>query len=68
MGWYAANDGSVRSKGTMYFVMHPQGLSMTGRWVELSYDGGIVTGWASMAKGEDEARELVAKLKESGGA
>jgi transcriptional regulator with XRE-family HTH domain len=68
MGWYAANDGSVRSKGTMYFVMHPQGLSMTGRWVGLSYDGGIVTGWASMAKGEDEARELVAKLKESGGA
>jgi transcriptional regulator with XRE-family HTH domain len=23
MGWYAANDGSVRSKGTMYFVLHP---------------------------------------------
>jgi hypothetical protein len=42
MGWYAANDGSVRSKGTMYFVMHPQGLSMTGRWVGLSYDGLIV--------------------------
>jgi hypothetical protein len=38
------------------------------RWVRLSYDGRIVTGWASMAKGEDEARELVAKLKESGGA
>ena len=68
MGWYAANDGPVRSKGTMYFVLHPQGLSMTGRWVGLSYDGRIVTGWASMAKGEDEARELVAKLKESGGA
>jgi transcriptional regulator with XRE-family HTH domain len=68
MGWYAANDGSVRSKGTMYFVMHPQGLSMTGRWVGLSYDGLIITGWASMAKSEDEAREIVAKLKESGGA
>jgi transcriptional regulator with XRE-family HTH domain len=68
MGWYAANDGSVRSKGTMYYVMHPQGLSMTGRWVGLSYDGLIITGWASMAKSEDEARELVAKLKESGGA
>jgi hypothetical protein len=26
MGWYAANDGSVRSKGTMYFVMHPHGI------------------------------------------
>ena len=23
MGWYAANDGSIRSKGTMYFVLHP---------------------------------------------
>jgi hypothetical protein len=21
--WYAANDGSIRSKATMYFVLHP---------------------------------------------
>ena len=27
MGWYAADDGSVRSKGTMYFVLHPHGVS-----------------------------------------
>jgi hypothetical protein len=33
MGWYAANDGSIRSKGTMYFVVHPHGLSMSGRQV-----------------------------------
>jgi len=26
MGWYAANDGSIRSRGTMYFVLHPHGL------------------------------------------
>jgi transcriptional regulator with XRE-family HTH domain len=64
MGWYAATDGSVRSKGTMYFVMHPHGVNMTGRWVGLSYDGNIVTGWAGMAKTEDEARDLVLKLKE----
>jgi hypothetical protein len=38
MGWYAASDGSVRSKGTMYFVMHPHGISAAGRWVGLSYD------------------------------
>ncbi len=30
MGWYAANDGSIRSKGTMYFVLHPHGLHMSG--------------------------------------
>ena len=41
MGWYAASDGSVRSKGTMYFVMHPHGISATGRWVGLSYDGNM---------------------------
>jgi hypothetical protein len=64
MGWYAASDGSVRSKGTMYFVMHPHGINMTGRWVGLSYDGAIVTGWSSMAKTEDEARGLVDQLKE----
>ncbi len=25
MGWYAANEGSIRSKCTMYFVLHPTG-------------------------------------------
>jgi len=64
MGWYTASDGSVRSKGTMYFVMHPHGINMTGRWVGLSYDGQIVSGWSSMAKSEDEARELVDQLKQ----
>ena len=39
MGWYAAVDGGVRSKGTMYFVLSPHGLPALGRWVGLSYDG-----------------------------
>lgn len=63
MGWYAANDGSVRSKGTMYFVVHPHGINMTGRWVGLSYDGEIMTGWGAMAHTEDEARHLIDQLK-----
>lgn len=67
MGWYAANDGSVRSKGTFYFVLHPHGLSMTGRWVGLSYDGKIMTGWGGIGKSEVEARELIEQLKESEG-
>jgi transcriptional regulator with XRE-family HTH domain len=64
MGWYTANDGSVRSKGTMYFVLHPHGISMTGRWVGLSYDGAVVTGWGAMGKTEMEARNLIEQLKE----
>lgn len=67
MGWYAANDGSVRSKGTMYFVLHPHGVSMSGRWVGLSYDGKIMTGWGGMAKSEDEAKRLIDELKATSG-
>jgi transcriptional regulator with XRE-family HTH domain len=67
MGWYAALDGGVRSKGTMYFVLHPHGQQMAGRWVGLSYDGKIVTGWGAMARGEQEASDAIAELKERGG-
>jgi hypothetical protein len=34
----------------MYFVLHPHGLNMSGRWVGLGYDDKIMTGWGSMAK------------------
>lgn len=47
MGWYAADDSSVRSKGTLYFALEPHGQAMTGRWVGLSHDG-IVSGEASL--------------------
>lgn len=63
MGWYAANDQSVRSKGTMYFVLHPHGQQITGRWVGLSYDGKVVTGWGAMAHTEAEARQLIDQLR-----
>jgi hypothetical protein len=64
MGWYAADDGAIRSKGTMYFVLHPHGQQLTGRWVGLSYDGKVITGWAAMTHSEDQARELVAQLRD----
>lgn len=67
MGWYVATEGSVRSKGTMYFVVHPHGQTMTGRWVGLSYDGPIITGWGAMAKTEVEVRNLMNTLKQEQG-
>jgi transcriptional regulator with XRE-family HTH domain len=66
IGWYAANDKSVRSKGTMYFVLHTHGQQMTGRWVGMSYDGVVVTGWGSMAHSESDARALIDDLKRRG--
>ena len=62
MGWYAAIEGSVRSKGTMYFTLHPHGLHMAGRWVGLGYDDRIMTGWGSMAKTREGAEAVIDRL------
>jgi hypothetical protein len=67
MGWYAAADGSIRSKGTMYFVLHPHGLNMSGRWTGLGYDGRIMTGWATMGQTQEESEETMARLTQSEG-
>lgn len=67
MGWYAATEGPVRSKGTMYFAIHPHGLHMAGRWVGLGYDGRIMTGWASMAKTHDSAEVVIDRLNHGQG-
>ena len=62
MGWYAADDQAVRSKGTLYLVIHPHGHQMRGRWVGLSYDGPIVSGWSAFARTEQEAQALLQAL------
>jgi hypothetical protein len=39
-GWYAANDGSIRSKGTMYlFMKHPHGST----WSAVGWASGTTT-------------------------
>ena len=63
MGWYVATEGAIRSKGTVYFHLHQHGQQATGRWVGLSYDGPIVTGWAALAKSEAEVRDVLDGLR-----
>jgi len=67
MGWYAANEGSIRSKGTMYFVLHPHGLNMAGRAVGLGFDDRIMTGWASMGQTREQSEDTMTSLIESEG-
>jgi transcriptional regulator with XRE-family HTH domain len=62
MGYYAAADGNVRSKGTMYLVLHAQGDYAHGRWVGLSYDGPVVTGYATLARTQDDAQAVMTRL------
>jgi hypothetical protein len=40
---------------------------MSGRWVGLSNDGKLVTGWGSMAKEHDEAEAVIARLNQEHG-
>jgi transcriptional regulator with XRE-family HTH domain len=66
IGWYVANEPAVRSKGSLYFVVHPHGVDMRGKWVGLSYDGKIVDGWGSMARTDEDARAAIEELKADG--
>jgi transcriptional regulator with XRE-family HTH domain len=63
-GWYAADDGSIRSKGTIYWIMHTHGVNMTGRWVGLGYDDKVMTGWSTVAKSPEEAEAMMSDLIE----
>src|SRR3954447_19435243 len=62
MGYYAAADGNVRSKGTMYFVLHAQGEYAHGRWVGLSYDGPVVSGYAALARTQEATQAVMQRL------
>jgi transcriptional regulator with XRE-family HTH domain len=62
MGHYGAADGNVRSKGTMFFVLHAQGEHAHGRWVGLSYDGPVVSGHAVLARDQEEAKTVMNRL------
>jgi hypothetical protein len=62
LGWYAADDGSVLSKGAVHLVLHPHGQRLTGRWTGLSYDGDHETGLGAMARTEADVKTLVDDL------
>ena len=62
MGWYAAADGNVRSKGTMFFILHAQGDFAEGRWVGLSYDGPIISGQAALARTQQDAQAVMQRF------
>ena len=65
MGWYAADDEAVRSKGTLYLVIHPHGHQIHGRWTGLSYDGPVQTGWSAIARTQDAAQQLLTTLSDN---
>jgi transcriptional regulator with XRE-family HTH domain len=67
IGWYAANDGGVASKGSLYFGLHTHGASALGIWTGTSHDGDLLSGWGALGKSEDQVVQLVGELKRTRG-
>jgi len=65
IGWYRSTDAAVRSKGVLYLALHPHGTYAWGRWVGMSYDAEVITGWGGMARNEHEAHKVVQDLVNS---
>jgi hypothetical protein len=46
----------------MYLALHPHGTYAGGRWVGVSYDGPVVSGWGAIARTEKQAYQVVLDL------
>jgi transcriptional regulator with XRE-family HTH domain len=67
MGWYIATEGAVRSKGSLYFALHPHGETMVGSWTGLSHAGLIVRGWGAIARDRTQTEQLIGTAIETKG-
>lgn len=67
IGWYAANDGGVSSKGSLYFGLHTHGQTARGIWTGTSHDGDLLSGWGALGSSEDQVVQLVDELKATQG-
>ena len=63
IGWYAANDGGVGSKGSLYFGLHTHGEDARGIWTGTSHDDDLLSGWGALGKSEEQVVRLVNNLK-----
>lgn len=68
MGWYAANDGGVQSKGTLFFVLGTHGDEARGIWTGISHDGDLLSGWGALGTSEQGVITTVTELEENRGA
>ncbi|MBO0872099.1 MAG: helix-turn-helix transcriptional regulator [Pseudonocardia sp.] len=62
IGWYRSTDAAVRSKGSLYLALHQHGTYAWGRWVGMSYDGQVITGWGGIARTQGEVERVVHDL------
>lgn len=59
LGSYISREPNVRSKGTLYLVLHPSGASMLGHWVGCNYDTVWAQGLFALARSKDRVDEFL---------
>jgi transcriptional regulator with XRE-family HTH domain len=59
MGAYVAREPNIRSKGTLYYVLHAWSTFMLGRWAGVSYDSEMATGLSVLARDAAVARARI---------
>lgn len=64
IGWWESNDEGVRTAGSYYFALHPQGEHAIGVWAGLDYDGIVVRGWGTLARTRAVAEQQLAAVKD----
>ncbi|MET7772416.1 helix-turn-helix transcriptional regulator [Nocardia sp. NPDC005366] len=64
LGWYESNDEGVRTAGSYYFALHPQGQHAIGIWAGLDYDGIVVRGWGVLARSQAVAEQQLLAVKD----
>lgn len=67
IGWYAAVDGGVASKGSLYFGLGAHGDIAHGIWTGMSRDGDLLSGWGALGASEVQVVDLVRELKATRG-
>ena len=69
IGRYEAVDPSKQYAGSLFYVVHPSGQFMYGRWVGLNFDAPLATGRTVLARTPATADEqfALAKTAESSG-
>jgi len=65
VGDYAASEQSRLYRGTLFYVVHPSGQFMYGRWVGCNYDRPLASGLSVFARSATLAEEKFIELSNS---
>ena len=62
IGTYRGARATIETRGTLFLVLDAERTGASGRWVALGPGDTVATGWVSLARTAEGARQLLARL------